>query len=811
MNVKSQLSLLKHKFKKAAIETDKQEYYDNFAKMVMPSSIVEYPYNLVINDEVLVHCVVCGIPPIGTHHDGYPRNLKAKIVDILTDIDANNSIISMSQTFMPIDRVATGDLIQDAVVNNDMKSIFDKEDKEDSTPDLILKYSAIDLEQNFKTHHEADQNMFDSMFIIVIYALSEKDMRIAKGKVKQKLDANLIMHESPVREQMKAFLLAMGMPMTKKETEAYRIQIFSRVAAVLTTLRVQNDIMSDDGLYYGNLKKTNKNLLINLNDLPAKHKLIFGSTGSGKTVGMLTWCLRAHDMLNYRIVYMTDKADGKTDYRNIVKSYGDEGQIIDIGPGMENINPMQIFYETEKIGTSIFAYEQAYDSHKGTLKAMYNAWKKDGLTTRQEAVLDMCIDNCYEAKGIFRSVPDTWTNDWPIMTDLIYEFGKNEKDVSLQALLDMSYPLGPKGELNYLNRPTTVDFNKSFMVIDLSSVPESFKKAQNVLVAGILSMRFGTGEKQTTIIAVDEAGSLMRDPKTTAFLLTINTKGRSSDIGLWLGTQQPQDIIKAGIWEQMGNNMFVVCLFGRKSTKKGISALAQHFSLDEDAQQKLLSCDIGECLIMVEEKVYHTEIKLSPFEENILLNSGSPKQTTDVVSTIHPEVYKLSMDHGVFFKDFVEGDSTDFLEGRGFEQKRNQDAIGRGKMYFYINSALLDENDKIGVQSLDHYVTVLRIACFLANNNVKVQPNHHQDVDLVVQLKSRTIAFEYERPGSHSGKEILDKNINGLKKYDSVYFITTSLNYDDVVKNIDKDFVVKRGLQLRELLEDIITANNKSD
>lgn len=812
MNFKSKLKLIKHRFKKSAIETNKQKYYDHFAKVVMPASIVEYPHNLLINNEVLVHTVVCGIPPMGTHHDGYPRNMKNNIVDILLDIDAGDSIITMSETVIPIDRVRTGTIIQDAVINNDMKSLFDKEVNSSNRGDLILDYSARDLEANFKVHHEANQNMFDSIFIIVIYARSEKDLRIAKGKVKQKLDANLILNESPAKEHMKAFMLAMGMPMAPKKTEAYRIQIFSRVAAVLTTLRVQSDSMTTEGLYYGDLMKTSKNVLINLDDLPAKHQLIFGSTGSGKTVGMLTWCMRAHDMLNYRIVYMTDKADSQTNYRNIVKSYGDEGQIIDIGPGLENINPMQIFYEKKKMGTSTFAYERVYDQHKGTLKAMYDAWRKEGLTTRQESLLDMHIDDCYERKGILRSVPSTWSNEWPLMEDLIAEFKSNEKDVSSQALLDMSYPLGPKGELNFLNRATTVNFDRSFMILDLSSVPESFKKAQNVLVAGIIALRFQSDNDITTIIAVDEAGSLMRDPKATTFLLSINTKGRSSDVGLWLGTQQPQDIIKAGVWEQMGNNMFVVCLFGRKSTKKGVSALAQHFSLDEDAQAKLRSSDIGECLIMFENNVYHTKVKLSPFESNILLNSQTTIQEPVAVSKINPEVYKLSTDHGVFFKDLGEGDLSVYMNGRSYESRRNQDPMGRGQIYYWINSALIHTEDKgdksvemVGVQSIDHYVTVMRIACSMANLGFKVQVNQSSDVDILMEINDKKIAFEYERPGSHSHQKILEKNVAGLKKYDAVYFITTSSNYDTIIDSIDEEYVVKRGIQLQELLDTLIT------
>ena len=818
MSLKSKIKLIKHKFKKAKTETDKQGYYDNFAKMVMPGSIIEYPNNLLINNEVLVHSIICGIPPIGADEfDGYPRNMKSNIMDIFADIDSGNSIVTMSQTLLPVNRVTTGRILQDAVVNNDMKSMWDKDENPNNHQDLILKYSSMDLEANFKTHHEANQNMFDSIFIFVIYSLTEKDLRIAKSNITQKLDASLILFDYPTKNQMKAFLLAMGMPMTHKESEAYRIQIFSRVAAVLSPLRVQSDAMANKGLYYGDLVKTNKNLLINLDNLPAKHKLIFGSTGSGKTVGMLTWCLRAHDMLGYRIIYMTDKGDAQTDFLNIVKSYGDVGQTIDIGPGMDNINPMQIFYDPATIGTSNYAYESAYDAHKGMLKGMYNAWKKDGLTTRQEALLDMHIDDCYERKGILRSVPSTWTGEWPLISDLLYEFKQNEDDVSSQALYDMSYPLGPKGELNYLSRPTTVKFDKSFMIINLSSVPESFKKAQNVIVTGIISLRFNTSSDKTTIIAVDEAGSLMRDPRTTASLLNINVQGRSSNVFLWLGTQQPHDIIKAGVMEQMENNMFLVCLFGRKSTEKGISALSKHFGLDTDSQSKLLSCDVGECLIMVENNVYHTKINLSPFESNILLNSEASKQTTASVTKIKPEVYKIATDHGVFFKDLIEGSPGDLLDGRGFESRRNQDPIGRGQTYFWINSVLISTKTKdnkevemIGVQSLDHYVTVVRIASYMANKGISVQINHTSDVDLVIEINDQKIALEYERPGSHCSKQINEKEINALKKYDAVYFITTSLNYDTICENINKKYVVKRGIMLKELLDGFITENLES-
>ena len=38
---------------------------------------------------------------------------------------------------------------------------------------------------------------------------------------------------------------------------------------------------------------------------------------------------------------LKERTDGETDYRDIVKSYGDGGQILDISKKSENINPIQ--------------------------------------------------------------------------------------------------------------------------------------------------------------------------------------------------------------------------------------------------------------------------------------------------------------------------------------------------------------------------------------------------------------------------------------------------------------------------------------
>ncbi len=97
---------------------------------------------------------------------------------------------------------------------------------------------------------------------------------------------------------------------------------------------------------------------------------------------------------------------------------------------------------------------------------------------------------------------------------------------------------------------------------------------------------------------------------------------------------------------------------------------------------------------------------------------------------------------------------------------------------------------------------VMRTAGYLAAGGMKVKVNHHDDVD----ISNGKMAFEIEMPGSHTIEQLVKKKEFAENKYDTVYFIGTSENIEDlaIVGGLQ---AIQRGSTLKELLDKLIKDN----
>ena len=123
----------------------------------------------------------------------------------------------------------------------------------------------------------------------------------------------------------------------------------------------------------------------------------------------------------------------------------------------------------------------------------------------------------------------------------------------------------------------------------------------------------------------------------------------------------------------------------------------------------------------------------------------------------------------------------------------------------WVKSSIV-ENGIILNQSIDHYGMVLQIASYLLHKGFSVDVNHHDDADIVATMNDQTIAIEYERPGSHTVDQLIEKNQRLQTKYGRVVFVVTSTNFKVVSADncIGMEKTVTRGIVLREYLENLV-------
>lgn len=787
------LQKLRNKIAVATMQADKEIYFKDISRVISPSTIEEFPTYIRINGETLARTIVVGIPPTSAV-GGYPSDLNPRAIDELMNLSTSGYQIAYSFAVLPISNTDSMKMLDDAIYHNKVsqESYKDKNDPHALAP-LKKIFEQDDFTQNYKSIFQNKQKMYHTAFVIIFFGKTEGQLRAAESHVKVILESNRIAYECPDYRQLDTFLSAQPFPFTQNYTWC---ELFSYHTAALLGTRNTNSRTDEQGLLFGSDMKTGKDILIDLQALASQHLFIVGATGAGKTYTSLILLSRAYSMLQKRIIYTTTKSDSTTDYRAVCNYF--EGSVIDIGNGESNINPLQILFDKQFHGNMI----KVFDDHFELLTQFFNVLF-EGISINMTNYLSESLMETYNSYGIMREFPETWENckKWPTMLDLRAVWIKDSKDiknVTARALADKSFLFTTSW--GFLNNATSIDLSANFIVCDMSNVPESLKNALNVLVTGIMAMRFRTDTKRGTIICVDEGAVYLHQKELSTFLLRTLTQGRSFNISLWLSTQQPSDLVKANLSEEFKTNMQLSIILGNMRSDT-IDICKNFFKLDKNATQNLLDAGVGEGLLLVGEEKIPIKFKPTKLENDIIKGHTNKERTklSNGISLNNEALFPLISEHGFISKDWVSGDDMG-LSKLGYEHRRVQKAVGNGLLRVWLKKGMLI-NDMVRNQSLDHYSTVLQIAGHLIDKRIPVTVNHLEGADVCFEVGGKKIYLEYEA-GTQSPKDLQVKKQNitdGL-----IVFICNASNQKYLYENVGEENVVKRGKELTEFLDGLI-------
>jgi len=174
--------------------------------------------------------------------------------------------------------------------------------------------------------------MFNTQTIVTIKG-SEDEVLTAESHVWSMLASERIGVSVPEHLQLEAFLAGTPTPNTDYR---FLVEVPSHIAAKLATMSNINTRYDPFGLLFGKNRLTNADVIKDLRKLPAKHLIMYGSTGSGKTFAAMLLLMRLKDTLGFRIVYISRKSPDRkagavTDYEAVAKFYGDDAEIITLG------------------------------------------------------------------------------------------------------------------------------------------------------------------------------------------------------------------------------------------------------------------------------------------------------------------------------------------------------------------------------------------------------------------------------------------------------------------------------------------------
>lgn len=811
--LKYNIQKLKHHFKMSyQLADDETKFWQQYPRMIGPAEIYEVKSHLIVDNDTFIETIIVGIPDANLR--GYPKGLNRHIMDELTDLNTKGCRVSISFSLVPVPIPEASRMLSDVITMNRQNQITAKKQEvangvEQVPLDLIFDYE--DEKENSKRFHDRKHNVFHSTLIIVLAAKSIDALRTTKSIVVNKLKGKLVLSESPQWRQKETFLLAQAFPGWKPYAS---VEVFTETAAVLAPLRTPNAKMDTEGQYYGIDVKTKKKIVINEKKLSSRSKLILGPTGSGKTTLVLKLLMIAHDLLDKRVIITSNKQDTVTNIGNVSRYYEEKGAVISIGPEGDNIQPLQILYDESEMKTKegkidSFQYVLAYDNQKGLLQKFFDVFLK-GTSPPQRSRLDKYFNEAYNLKGIYRNDPASWKDaEWPtIAGDLRPLFKRDmDHDVSAEALYHNTFQFDYEGELGYMSRKTNIDLTKSFIYLDLSKIPTICMDAMNVLVVGLLSMRFRTDMTKGTIICMDEAGAVIRNPEIAEFLLRLISQSRSFNMEGWFATQDPTALIAAGVSNQMKTNIPINIILGENLNADSIEIVHNYLKLTPEEKRFLITATVGKGILKVQNMSWNVDFKLTEHELGIIkgtVTKTSQKALMPSAFTVKKDVVSIARQNHIIFDSWIvgDGDPADFMKDHGFIRKSVQDAFGTGQVGAWIEKSIITDG-KIINQSIDHYATCCQIIGDLRLRGIDCDIQHTDGPDVIAKLPDgKTLSIEFEKSGTHTAVQIFDKHQANIQAYDKCLVVTTSQNYAEVQGAIGYQDVIARGEKLRSKIDE---------
>ncbi|HEX7575362.1 MAG TPA: hypothetical protein VF360_03210, partial [Candidatus Methanoperedens sp.] len=368
--LKSKTRKFKYRVENAKINTQNRLWWDNYSRLISPDKIEVFEDYLKI-DNTRVECIIVGLPQLST--DGYPSSLKPNFIEKLMNTSLSGVVISISFGLVPIPSHEAQLLLQEAIFRNMVNQQSSEKNNPLEMTSIVQQLDARDISSTIESLHDNKEKMFHSAFIITIWAEDERAMRMAKSHVKVVMNSHRVYGSYPARKQLETFIAAQAYP---KYEEFTFVEMVSSLAGLLCPTRNPNSSLanSEQGLYFGDDRKTGKEIVIDLNALPAQHMVMVGNSGAGKTFAMLMLLGRLY-ISGRNVIYLTVKPDRGTKYIDMANYFKPNSCVINIGPGGRNINPLQIMHS----GKGLTELEAAaiYDHHKTLVSSFFKMWFAD--------------------------------------------------------------------------------------------------------------------------------------------------------------------------------------------------------------------------------------------------------------------------------------------------------------------------------------------------------------------------------------------------------------------------------------------------
>jgi type IV secretory pathway VirB4 component len=677
---------------------------------------------------------------------GYPRNVEAgfldKIVSALADFN-----LSLHIKPYPIERMII-DLNRE--LQKQRADLYGMGLKGIINPSLEIQYA--DTRSTLENLQKGKERLFNIGLYISCKASSLEELNLLTKKVESELNSLMILPKIARLRMIQGFKSTL--PLGVDELNANRNITTDALSAFFpfTSQFLQAD---NTGVWLG-MNNNGIPIIKDIFKLPNPNGLVLAQSGGGKSY----FCklLITRYLLNGTRVMIIDP---QSEYKNLVDYFG--GERITISKDSDNIiNPLDLMGHdfTEKRLSLI-----------DLMKIMLG-----DLSESQLSWIDRAIGEAYARKGITNE-ESTWQNEPPILEDLlkileVYEKKANQNEKSTLRSLINRLTMYVTGVFSFMNKHTKIAFGNKLVCFDVGNMPKQVKPAVMFLVLDYVYMKMKS-DLSRKILLIDESWSLLGRSEDASYIFEIVKTCRKFNLGLLLINQEVEGLFATQAGKSVLANSAYTLLMRQKPAV--IKDICNTFHLSENERQHILTCGIGEGLLIMEDD--HSKIKVvsSPEEHKIIttnpdeINEREKAKKESERANAQPKTkVKINLDDskGCFLLKKLNEEEIKYLTSKGYKISEHKSFLSKKPQMYMLRPRF---NESAG-----HCFVIHDIKNYLEKRNIKVETPTTKKPDVIFERNGKTFAIEVETGACISNMKKFREKLEVLKGYKNWFFVVTN-------------------------------------
>jgi len=525
----------------------------------------------------------------------YPRFLTEGWFAPIINLD---KVFDISIFVHPVDTAKVLRQFQKKVA--EVQSQMADREKKGLVRDPALETAYEDLERLRDELMQAQQKLFEVGVYLTIYGETDDELDKVESEMRSILESKLVIVKPALFQQEGGFRSTA--PLGNDELMVHNKLNSGPVSSIFPFISF--DLTSNKGILYGVNRHNASLILFDRFSLENYNSITLAKSGSGKSYMTKLEIVRSL-MFGVDVIVI----DPEREYEYLAEATG--GKYFNISLNSEHhINPFDLPPARED--------EAPADILRSNIINLVGLFRimLGGLTAEEDAIIDRAITETYALKDI-TSDSDFSKIEPPLLSDFELVLSGMQGAESLVQRIS-KYTRGTWS--GFINQPSNVDINASFIVFSLRDMEDELKPAAMYIVTHFI-WNAVRKELKKRLMVIDEAWWMMRSEDTASFLLSLAKRGRKYYLGLSTITQDVDDFLKSPYGLPILTNSSMQMLLKQSPTV--VDKLQTIFNLTGEEKYLLLESDVGEGLFFVGLKHVAVKIIASYTEDQIITSDPS--------------------------------------------------------------------------------------------------------------------------------------------------------------------------------------------